>query len=193
MEGKYLEAFKELFEQGSNFYQLIGDCLIVEELPQKEEEKSTGGIILPMTKGQNAIAQGRPLFVQVLAVGEGYYDDTNMEKSSCSECHGTGRSVDKATFGSVCRECGGTKYTQTMDFIPLTSKVGDIVLVGDLSVKWLSTFGPIVTTKGSRVGLVREGEVQLRFKGQNGYNEVFRILGDALKYRTDSEVSGSSS
>lgn len=76
--------------------------------------------------------------------------------------------------------------------VPIDAKSGDIILVGTLSVKWLSTFGPIVSIgKGSRIGITRESEIQLRFKGQHGFDEVSRILGNALEHRADSQVSGS--
>lgn len=83
-------------------------------------------------------------------------------------------------------------YDEDNKSVPLEARPGDIILVGALSVNWLSTFGPIVSiVKGERIGITREAEIQLRFKGQNGYDEVFRILGAATEHRSDSQVSGS--
>ena len=153
---KYLDSFKQLALEGSDSFQLIGDCLIVEELVEANEVKTAGGIIVQGTDGmRDGFEQNKPTFVRVLAVGEGYYDEEGKT-------------------------------------VPIDANPGDIVLVGALSVKWLSTFGPIISIgKGERLGITRESEIQLRFKGQNGYDEVFRILGATAEHRTDSPVSRS--
>lgn len=104
---------------------------------------------------------------------------------------GSSRNADgfeqnKPTFVRVL-DIGAGYFDEEGKDIPLEVQPGDIILVGALSVKWLSTFGSVVSLgKGERIGITREAEIQLRFKGQHGYDEVFRILGAASEPRADS-------
>lgn len=143
----HLPAFKKLSEDCADHFELVGDCLIVEEIPH-EEQKTKGGVYIPTSKriGQvDGLEANRPTFVRVLAVGNGYYDPKDERD------------------------------------IPLEVEVGDIILVGRMGIKWFSTFGPIVSSGEAQVGLTRESEIQLRFKGQHGYNACFAALKHAIE------------
>lgn len=156
-KSEHLEAFQALSLKARDSYELIGDCLIVEHLPEPEK-KTASGIILDTERHNNnnqtnSVAMNKPVWVRVLAVGEGYYDDE------------TGESVE------------------------LSVKPGDIVMVGTMSVKWFSIFGDIlVDSKGvSQIGLTRESEIQIRFKGEDGYKQAFNVLNDTLARKASDE------
>lgn len=139
----YLEAFKNL---PTDSFELIGDCLLVEEI-RPEEQKTLGGIVLPTSKEIkqiDGVEANRPTWVRVLLVGAGYYDPKDES------------------------------------IVPLDVAPGDIILVGRLSVKWLSTFGPLVSSGENQIGITRESEIQLRFKGQAGQDAVFASLRSSL-------------
>jgi co-chaperonin GroES (HSP10) len=138
---KYLSAFKAMKEQLSPQYELIGDCILVEELP-KEEVKTKSGLILESggARKVDGLDMNKPLFVRVLAVGEGYYDET------------------------------------TGNEIPLNVQVGDIILVGRIGVNFFSTFCGLVSETGNQIGLSRESEIRMRFKGEEGYQAVQQLL-----------------
>jgi hypothetical protein len=149
METKLQRAFKHLQEKCGDCFELVGDYLLVEEIP-REEVKSPSGLIVsaPMDKISrvDGMEANRPIFVRVLLVGNGYYD-----------------TVEEA----------GEKIEKT---IPLDVKVDDILLVGRLSVKWLSYFGPLVSSSKNNLGILREGEKQLRFFGDEAYQRVYDTL-----------------
>ena len=62
--------------------------------------------------------------------------------------------------------------------IPLDMKVGDIILVGPMSVTWYKNFGPIITN--GLVGMTRQSEVKERYFGKEGYAKVFGVLGSSV-------------
>lgn len=142
LKSRYVNAFGKLAEQAPSSYQLIGDCILVERI-KEPEKKTASGIIYGIDTGNRqlgTIAADRPHWVRVLAVGEGYYDDTTKES------------------------------------VPLNVNPGDIVLVSGISVKYFSTFGELNGCKPDEIGITRESEIQLRFKGSEGYAEAFRCL-----------------
>jgi hypothetical protein len=59
-------------------------------------------------------------------------------------------------------------------------EVGDIVLIGRMSVNWFSVFGSLVSTSQAELGLTRESEVRMRFKGQAVYDKFFLALNEKL-------------
>ena len=64
------EMFSALTEAG--LYELRGDCMVVEELPQ-EEVKTASGLVVPTAKKSiEGYSADKPIFVRVLQVGEGY-------------------------------------------------------------------------------------------------------------------------
>lgn len=60
--------------------------------------------------------------------------------------------------------------------IPLDVQPGDIILVGPLSVKYFSFFGDLQPYEPDSIGITRESEIQLRFRGKEGYDQAFAIL-----------------
>lgn len=148
---KYLDAFKVAVADAGDSFQLIGDCLLVEILPEAEM-KTTSGILISQGSDRqiNGFSADRPCFVRVLAVGAGYYDDGKMDEGEPKS-------------------------------IPLDSAPGDILLVGKTSVKYLSTFGNILSYGKNQIGLCRDSDVQIRFKGQEGHDRFFGTLDKAAK------------
>lgn len=141
------KAFTEADKDLPGSFELMGDILLVREIPPKEH-KTKSGLILATTgnKQVDGIEANRPCWVEVLKLGAGYFDENEDDGSA----------------------------------IPLDSKPGDIILVGKLSVKWLSTLGDITSTPENNLGLVREGEIQGRFRGQEVHDKYFEVLGAKL-------------
>ena len=140
----YVEAFQRADEMAPGCFELMGDVMLVREV-QPPEVKSKGGLIL--TGGNDRKVDGfeanRPCWVEVLKVGEGYFDADG-------------------------------------DTIACDTKAGDVVLVGKLSVKWLSHFGPLFSTPEFNLGIIRESEVQARFAGSEKESTYFTALQAAL-------------
>lgn len=149
---QYLKPFQDLVQTSKSSYQLIGDCILVERVPV-EEQKTASGLILPVEiKGLvNTLASSAPIFVHVLSVGEGYFDEDGKD-------------------------------------IPLNCKPGDIGLVGLASVQWFSVFD-IKGYKAYDIGLTRESEIKMLFKGQDGYDEAFGALNRGI----ESQMAGRTS
>lgn len=79
-ETVFQRAFKLINENAKGALTIIGDCLVVEEIP-KEEVKTKSGIVLAGGPGgkvtqMDGIEANRPIFCRVLAVGEGYYKES---------------------------------------------------------------------------------------------------------------------
>lgn len=145
----YLTAIQEVDKELPDHFELLGDVLLVREIPAKEQ-KTKGGLYIPTSKavGQvDGIEANRPCWVQVLKVGKGYYDSDGK---------------------------GDPTY------FDLDSAPGDIILVGKLAVKWLSVLGSLTSTPENNLGLVRESEIQARFKGQKVHDEYFAVLESKL-------------
>lgn len=88
-----------------------------------------------------------------------------------------GVEANKPCFVRVVAIGAGFTDEDSGEDVPLDVAEGDIVLVGKLSVSWLSTFGRIFTHEGQqRLGLTRESEIKLRLKGEAGYNAVMDLL-----------------
>lgn len=151
----FLSVFQKLAEQNKGDMTIVGDTLLVEPLqtgPATKEIKTDSGkkvsLILEteLTNRQiGSIQDDRPLYVRVLAVGAGYYDEASGKD------------------------------------VPLDVQVGDVLLMGKLSVRWLSTFGPLLREGDKQIGICRESDKILQFRGQEGYDRVNSILADAVK------------
>jgi co-chaperonin GroES (HSP10) len=61
---------------------------------------------------------------------------------------------------------------------PLDTQPGDILLVGQASVKWLPVFGTD-NYEAFTIGITREAETQLRFRGIEAYQRYFENLNRA--------------
>lgn len=91
-----------------------------------------------------------------------------------------GIEANRPTFVRVLLVGNGYYDTKSEDTVPVDVKAGDVILVGKLSVKWLSTFGPIVSSAEAQIGLVRESDIQLQFRGAEGQQKVFTALSDSI-------------
>ena len=64
---------------------------------------------------------------------------------------------------------------------PLDTHAGDILLVGKLSVKWLSSIAGVFLQEGStRIGLVQESETQFQYLGQEGFDKFGQTLREGM-------------
>lgn len=135
----FVQAFAQTDQELGEAFELMGDILLVREIPQKEE-KTKGGLYIPKTdmRTVDGFEANRPCWVEVLKIGSGYYDDS--------------------------------------DTVPLDSEPGDIILVGKLAVKWVSTLGTIASTPDNNLGFVRETEIQARFRGRQVHDKYFEVL-----------------
>lgn len=150
---RYLEKFLNLASSAREHYQLVGDFLLVEKLPE-DELRTKSGLYIPVSKNQlNTFSTDRPHWVRVLACGEGYY--------SQEEDPETGTIVEKT--------------------VPLDVNPGDIVLVSQVSVKYFSVFGDLDGYEADSIGLTKQSEIQLRFKGEEGYRVAFGSLNKATE------------
>lgn len=63
--------------------------------------------------------------------------------------------------------------------VPLDVQVGDVILTGTQSVRPLSKFGPIISTKDHGLFLTRVEDIQIRFPGgQGSYEKAAALLQD---------------
>lgn len=153
---KYLGAFQAV--KAESELQLIGEFLLI-ELIKDEEFKTKSGLIIqsaPSQRQVNGLSADKPTFARILAVGEGYYDDS-------------------PPTGAVA----GT-YAVNEKNIPLDSKPGQIVLVATGSVKPFSIFGKLINYGEIELGLTRESDIQARFESEEAFNRYFERLNAAL-------------
>lgn len=104
-----------------------------------------------------------------------------------------GLSADKPQFARVLMAGAGYYDDSASDSIkevPLDTKPGDIVLVGRTSIKPFSVFGGLISNGQAQVGLCREGDVQIRFRGDDAYNRFFGALNRAAE--SEARPGGSS-
>lgn len=142
---RLLEAFKELKEKGSDYFELIGEFIIVEMLENAEPPKSQGGIYLAKSSSKqvNGMETNAPTLVRVLSVGQGFYNEDGED-------------------------------------VALSVEPGDICLVGKHSVRQISYLPGLPVTEIDSIGLIQESGINLRFKGQEGYDSAMKILSDKL-------------
>jgi len=69
---------------------------------------------------------------------------------------------------------------ETGEDVPVEVKPGDIILVGEQSVKWMAHW-PLLNYTPFQIGLTREAEIQIKFKGEEGFNKLFDALNRTLK------------
>lgn len=140
---KYLNVFKSV--QNSKDVVIYGDALLVEKIVEENVKDLGGGRKLYIAESpthKDSMASDKPVFVHVLATGQGFYDG---EKD-----------------------------------VPLSVEPGDIILVGQFSTKWFSTL-EIEGYEAYTVGLVKESEVQLRFKGIEAYERYIGQINSEIK------------
>lgn len=74
-------------------------------------------------------------------------------------------------------------YSDDKD-VALNTKPGDIVLVPPQSIKYFSAFGALANYQPDTLGITRDGEVQMRFRGAEAYEQAFDILNKYAKDTT---------
>ncbi len=87
-----------------------------------------------------------------------------------------GMDMNQPLFVRVLDKGPGFYDEETGDSSPLEVEVGDIILIGKVSVQFFSTFGPLVSEPGSQIGLTRESEIRMRFKGQEAWDKACEVL-----------------
>lgn len=159
---KYLEKVQRAVTEAKDGFVLTGNVLLVEKVPH-EEVKTKSGLVLATHTGKdqvNSISANMPVFVHVLAVGSGFYDTVKDDD-------GNDVGVD----------------------VPLDTKPGDILLVGQHSARWLSVF-PIDNYEPFTVGVTSEAETQMRFRGLEAYGEFAKALNRQPENQVDGQGGG---
>lgn len=135
----FLEGFSPEIKEG---FTLNGASILIQRIP-KEEIKKGGIIIQADDKIFGAgIGADLPTWVQVLMVGEGYYDD------------------------------------ETEEDVVLEVSIGDVLLIPENSIKWISVLGPLVPTRGEEMGIAAfSSSMNFHFKGVAGFNALTQELG----------------
>lgn len=154
-ESKYLEPFQEAMNACENEFYLTGDVLIVEKVTGQEYKKDVMGPNGKMT--------------QIFLAG-------GVEKKI------DGLDMNLPMFVRVLAVGPGFYDPSDSDMKALNCEVevGDIILIGRMSVNWFSVFGSLISTSASEIGLTRESEVRMRFKGQEGYDKFFGTMNKIL-------------
>jgi co-chaperonin GroES (HSP10) len=86
--------------------------------------------------------------------------------------------ADKPHFYRVLMPGEGYYDDTTKESQPLNAQQGDIILVGSISVKIFSSFPLLEAYEADSIGITRESEIQMRFKGEDNF---VRFLGDFNK------------
>ena len=93
------------------------------------------------------------------------------------ETHKELMSAEKPVFAFVLA-VGEGYYDEEGNSVELGVVPGDVVLLGPVSTTWFKNFGSLVSS-GVAVGVTRESEIKMIFKGAEGYEKVFSLLGHA--------------
>jgi hypothetical protein len=153
----YLPTFRLLNEIGRDLIDLDSDLLIVQKMPSEDYTMSVTGMDGTVKK--------------LIVATPGDHVRRSIEEKA-------------PTFVKVLYAGPGFFDDDTKAPIDLNSKPGDILLVGASSVSWFSKLGPLENYDSETIGITREREVQIRFAGEQGYREVFRILNEASREKT---------
>lgn len=145
-----LNAFEKAISQCKDDFYLTGDVLLVQKIPAPEHSKEVTG---PNgQKTQIFLAGGAEKKIDGL--------DMNLPMFVRVLAVGPGFYDPEDEAKSIGCEC----------------EVGDIILIGRMSVNWFSVFGSLISTATAEIGITRESEVRMRFKGQMGYDKFFKAL-----------------
>lgn len=87
-----------------------------------------------------------------------------------------GLQAGKSQFVIVVAVGKGWYNEENGETVALDVQPGDIILIGEASVKYFSLFGSLDKYETDTLGITREGEIQLRFKGQEAYATSFTLL-----------------
>lgn len=72
-------------------------------------------------------------------------------------------------------------YNEDGEDVPLTTKPGDILLVGQQSVKWFPVLPGFAKYEPFSVGISSEQETQLKFEGIEGYDGWINALNRGIE------------
>lgn len=102
-----------------------------------------------------------------------------------SDTGGFGRNKDgldsnRAFFARVL-VAGPGHYEEDGTDVPCEVAPGDVVMVSLNSVMWFTTFMNNIATVDVKMGLTRESDVHLHFKGRHAYDEVRAFLKSQLE------------
>jgi hypothetical protein len=154
---KYLKRFQSLESEAPKAFVLTGEHLICEVIKPDEFSKKVtrddgtqSKIILAQSpkKQVDTILGDAPMWLRVLVCGNGYYQQVTDPDS-----------------GKITEET-----------VPLDALPGDIILVPSISVRKFSIFGHMEGYEPDSICLTKASEIQLRFRGEEGYAEAFRVL-----------------
>jgi len=93
--------------------------------------------------------------------------------------------ADKPTFARVLLVGEGFYNDETKESIPLDTKQGDIVLVGNHSLKRFSSFGKLPVDGDIEIALMRDGDIQMRFLSEDSYDKTFEVLKKTILEKND--------
>lgn len=94
--------------------------------------------------------------------------------------------ADKPKFARVLLVGEGFYNDETKESVPLETKQGDIVLVGNHSLKRFSSFGKLPIDGDIEIALMRDGDIQMRFFSEESYDQTFEILKKNILEKNDS-------
>lgn len=77
---------------------------------------------------------------------------------------------------------------ETEQSVPLNAKAGDIAMIARLGVRWFSDL-EIADYQPYEIGLSRESEIKMLFRGPEAYAKVIEILNSGTKEKVLSEES----
>jgi co-chaperonin GroES (HSP10) len=93
--------------------------------------------------------------------------------------------ADKPTWLRVLMVGAGHPEDGTDELVKYDVEPGDIILVGAHSIKYFSVFGQLVTYGEAKLGLTIVEEIQMRFRGQEGFDAFFGTLNQATKAQVE--------
>lgn len=157
---KYIEAFKALKEAHNDKFYFTADTILVEKIFTEELKHEFKKA--DGTKAELFLAGGQEKKIDGL--------DMNLP-----------------TFCRVLA-VGEGFVTPGEEEVAVEAEVGDIVLVGKMSVNWFSVFGSLTSTSRHEIGITRENEIKLRFKGQGAYDACFNFLNEFLANAQEKET-----
>lgn len=99
-------------------------------------------------------------------------EDNGKQKNTLSQ--------DLPTLVRVIAVGEGYYDDENKSSVPLNVRPGDICLVGSVSTKWFSDLD-IADYKPYEIGLSRDEEIKMLFKGQEGYERAFGLLNSGIE------------
>jgi len=84
--------------------------------------------------------------------------------------------AEQPVFAHVLAVGEGFYDDETGEDIDGKAKPGDIILISPMCVTWFKTFGTVISEGDALVGVARENDAKMFFKGVEGYTAVFEAL-----------------